>query len=419
MKKSELTKISELNSRITLNKNKRLIENIKKPTLNQVLQMETNKKYKPDDKVMTFEDDLIDNHHSNNNVNSYNNNNDINNIDNIIDSNENNFENVDDSIENNVDNEDDYLEENKDTNLLCSNLMTKVMLTTGDNNITEDDLDDGMAYDCDNENNSSDEPQQIIQTLIPAFSIVTDCEDILKSIVQFQLPADNLQKINPNDDNSITKGDFAREFDSILKQNAISSSGETDLFNFMLKHFKQYDLPVKLTRNKKMYESILKKYKEPGVEYKSYDICRDGCCVYVGMLSDAKECPICKNNRYRDTISGLEKTAYKRLYYKPIIPLICLLLAQPGFLIALNYKYQFGSEKNRKDFKFTDISDGITYKKNLDAMNLNYNRKYSNRVDVINVPILFSEFFDGVQIRTTKVSLLFIYYHVQWQIIGH
>ena len=112
MKKSELTKISELSSRITLNKNKRLIENIKKPTLNQVLQMETNKKYKPDDKVMTFEDDLIDNHHSNNNVNSYNNSNN-NNIDNIIDnyfkvnkniSHENNFENVDDSIENNVDN---------------------------------------------------------------------------------------------------------------------------------------------------------------------------------------------------------------------------------------------------------------------------------------------------------------------------
>ena len=51
-----------------------------------------------------------------------------------------------------------------------------------------------MAYDCDNENNSSDEPQQIIQPIIPAFSIATECEDILKSIEQFQLPANNLQK---------------------------------------------------------------------------------------------------------------------------------------------------------------------------------------------------------------------------------
>ena len=52
MKRSELTKISVLNSRFSLNKNKRLIENNKKPTLNQVLQMETNKTYKPDDKLI-------------------------------------------------------------------------------------------------------------------------------------------------------------------------------------------------------------------------------------------------------------------------------------------------------------------------------------------------------------------------------
>jgi hypothetical protein len=266
----------------------------------------------------------------------------------------------------------------------------------------------------------------IIERYKPAaFSIVTDSLEIVKHVETFKFPKDNLNLLHKGGE--FLKGDFARDTNAFIKRNALSSKQEAEMFYLLKKYFKGSDLPMELSKKKNNYISVLNDYSEPLNSFKRYDICKNGCCVFVGEVADAMICPICKEFRYRKNKQSVNNfnnnknvtkgmIAYKQLNYRPIIPLFCFLLSQPGFLIAFNYEYVYGDYTTQNSYKYTDISQGIVYNQHLEEMKENFELKCKDDLqNIINIPILLSEFYDGVMISKRKVShflffLLIIYY---------
>jgi hypothetical protein len=161
---------------------------------------------------------------------------------------------------------------------------------------------------------------------------------------------------------------------------------------------------MNFSNRKKNYISTIHKYSEPQYLFKSFDVCRNSCCVFVGELSNNIDCPKCNEYRYlQNNNKTNSKTAALHLYYKPIIPLLHYLLSQPGFLIALNYEYTYVNPNSNKNYKYTDVFNGSNYKFHMNAMEENYKKNCNPNDNIINVPILFSEFYDGVQFHKKKV----------------
>jgi hypothetical protein len=239
------------------------------------------------------------------------------------------------------------------------------------NNAADAILDVSSVLSHDLEENVDD--QQAINN-IPFYSILEDLENMVQDLAHYRLPTDNLEKLYPT--TNLTKGEFARDIASVFKRNLISAKGEAEIFGVLHKHFSQIaNLPMTFSTRKKVYVSTINKYSEPQYLFKSFDICRNSCCVFVGELSNSIQCPECNESRYLQNNNKTDsKTAALHLYYKPIIPLLLYLLSQPDFLIALNYKYVYENPNSDKDYKYTDISNGSNYILHMKSMEENYKK---------------------------------------------
>jgi hypothetical protein len=237
------------------------------------------------------------------------------------------------------------------------------------------------------------------------FSIVEESLQMVNDMQGYKYPSDNFTPLQMG--NEFLKGDFARATNDFIKRFGVPPKQEADLFYLLRKYLVGFNLPINFTKAKKKYVSALNDYSEPLTTFKRYDICIRGCCVFVAENKDADKCPICNAYRYRinksnnnNHINNTIKTAFKQLNYRPIIPLFYFLLSQPGFIIAINYEYKYGDEYTHSTYKYTDVSQGRNYQHHLQEMNYNFREKYNQSTEIINVPLLLSEFYDGVM--TTK-----------------
>jgi hypothetical protein len=99
----------------------------------------------------------------------------------------------------------------------------------------------------------------------------------------------------------------------------------------------------------------------------------------------------------------------QRIYYRPILPLIALLLKTEGFLLALNYGYS----ELHKSYQYGDLSVSSNIQKHLQTMRMTYTDKLQdlqeegqefNNENYVFVPILLSKSYDGVQVYSSKHS---------------
>jgi hypothetical protein len=100
----------------------------------------------------------------------------------------------------------------------------------------------------------------------------------------------------------------------------------------------------------------------------------------------------------------------QRIYYRPILPLIALLLKTEGFLLALNYSYSQFNENH----SYGDLSVSINIQQHLETMRMTYTAKIQvlqqeqgqefNNENYVFVPILFNKNYDGVQVYSSKHS---------------
>jgi hypothetical protein len=330
-------------------------------------------------------------------------------------------EKIEDDKNSYKDNDEKYEEENyKDSNESDQSDDESVLDILNDDYKQIDFLEDEIknenevssVHDDDDDNNIDllEEIKNLqLNDFIPTkFSILEESLKLVDEMQSYKYPLDNLNLLHET--STFTKGEFARDTCAFIKRNNISPKAEAELFNLLRKYLVGFDLPIKLTKKKKNYCSVLNDYSEPINTFKRYDICKNGCCIFVGDLIKHVQCPSCKQLRYRknNTIKKCQgQVAIKQLNYRPIIPLFCFLLAQPGFLAAINYSYKYGDDNTHNLYNYTDVCQGKNYKHNLKQMDANFKRKCDKLKNVINVPILLSEFYDGVQTSKKKVSYIF------------
>ena len=167
-------------------------------------------------------------------------------------------------------------------------------------------------------------------------------------------------------------------------------------------------------------ESDLKAYSEKTTRYIKVDQCNKNCCVYVGENKELFSCPKCNDYRYRpcantfcpqkgsQSCNHLRKqgTAYKHLFYRPLLMLIADLLRTKHFITALHYMRSSSSDLYKDSY--SDFMDGDVAKENLTSMDSNFiawkEKNEKVRSGSVPVNLLLSEFYDGGQLFKSIVT---------------
>ena len=236
-----------------------------------------------------------------------------------------------------------------------------------------------------------------------------------------------------------SKGEVVRDWNSIRNKHLLTANAETDILNWLYNvagH--KLNLPVSLNKegHKRLQKQIVgltsdednditnlnvisktKNYVRKGSRWIDFHQCQNDCCVYVGRLSEQFVCPVtsCRLPRFRPCsrsscarkgkddcahlISARDGVAYKRLYYRLLIPLIADLVNTEYFVTALHYRNEctYPGQENY----YTEFLDGDVAKEHLDSMDKNYNAwRNENATNSNSVPVnlLLSQFYDGGQL---------------------
>jgi hypothetical protein len=253
------------------------------------------------------------------------------------------------------------------------------------------------------------------------FNILEFSNRINLKVLQQQPPRDDEDPLMEGSDS--TKGEFCRDIQAFLTVNNIGASkvAKDAVIKMLHKHIPALNLPIYLNRRKNQCQE-LDRYVGSDLRNLSFDCCKSGCTVFVGKFADLDHCANikCNSSRYLPCAkepcksrpnqlcnhSKKDRVAVQKLYYRPIIPLIAMLLKTEGFLIALQYEYvqHIGQQ-------FGDLSDGSNIKKHLKEMKEDIFEEYFTvndafqQQDYVFVPLLFGKKnYDGVQVYSSRHS---------------
>ena len=151
-----------------------------------------------------------------------------------------------------------------------------------------------------------------------------------------------------------------------------------------------------------------------------FDQCQHDCYVYAGSSnSNNFNCPTCKTARFQPCSRSFCKgqgtescdhlltdgVALKKLWYRPILLLIMDLLSTQHFLTALNYDRK---QIHGDSLYYSDFMDGAVPTQQLKEMQLNFKthmeKKTTSSQTTKSVILLFSEFYDGVQLFKSRYN---------------
>jgi hypothetical protein len=254
-----------------------------------------------------------------------------------------------------------------------------------------------------------------------SFNIMEISRRITDEILDFSLPEDDKNPLQR--ESNITKGDFCRDLHGWLTAHGLGASKEAkdSIVKLLFKNFKEVELPLVQNRNKNFSQN-LDAYAGKDLRHLSFHCCKSGCAVYEGVDKDCQSCGECGEARYhpctkepcaskttRTACNHKGRIAVQNIYYRPILPLIALLLKTKGFLLALNYVY---SQPN-PSILYGDLSLSINIQNHLRVMKIRYEERLNelqeqgqevNNENYVFVPILFSKSYDGVQVYSSKQS---------------
>jgi len=293
------------------------------------------------------------------------------------------------------------------------------------NKFTDDDNIDN--YDTDSDYNGS-------------FHLKYNLNNIVKT-----MEINNSKKINNNnkftnknhqqmlfkeDTNTSTVLDLFTFIKSIIAEYGCSLKMERDLFHGIRKYALSSDSPFH-----NFFVSNTEWNEISDIHTAKFDVCADcGGTVFVGDMDYKKQCnkcnsqryhpcSICLNKRNNNNIINVEckhkkRTSRKVIHYNYIIPSIMLLIQKDGFHnCCINYddgfyKYNNGGSYNKESSFIRDTSDGKAYMIAMDQINTQFEKFKSNKTlingyvideNTVQVKLLLSLFYDGVQVYKSKV----------------
>jgi hypothetical protein len=269
-----------------------------------------------------------------------------------------------------------------------------------------------------------------IDKLITPF-VSTDNLKIIKTInfnpkVDIRMELANIMRrrtIFPVDDdvpvllNCTSKGSFARDFKKVAVLEKINLQSQEKILELLKKSFPSANLPIHTSYNGKVISDIDKYCRDADNRTIKFDICpKRGCTVFQGVHINRLKCAngSCNAHRYRDCKlyscrgksyedcrhNPKNKIAYKSIGYRPLLPLICMLLQFENFINLLKFKF----EKPKVNVKYYDISDGEQYIVHMKQMEDNFKRRYNNEDNVKMINIILAQGYDGIQIFKKKYA---------------
>lgn len=226
------------------------------------------------------------------------------------------------------------------------------------------------------------------------------------------LPHDDTTELLPFSDTATTKGEFARDFRRICLSHGISGAAEEDLLvNAFHKHFPSIcaNLPVRETQRGRIVSAV-DSYQLPSDRDTWFQICPNSCCVYVGTLQYARQCPECDAPRFRACkVSACKKRknctcridsrkALKSMNYRPLIPLLKRLVSKESFRKALQFQLPQRAEGTVSDLLHAQVPNQA-----LQAMHQKYAAEHPDG-SATEISLLLSEFYDGAQVFKRRYS---------------
>jgi hypothetical protein len=208
-----------------------------------------------------------------------------------------------------------------------------------------------------------------------------------------------------------TKEQVAHKLNHFTTNNTLTNKCTNELLGLLLDIAPNLPWPVRniKNRNYKTLDFIPQDYR-----LLEFDVCssRQHCCAFVGEYYDNTNCKICGTDRYKKCWVCNKKncsnykhfkyrTAFARVWYRPLYSLIYDLLHFKNFLMAINYKC---ADYDEKKYFRSDVRTGSNYKKHQQEMEKVFKNKYRNNEPITMINLLISEFYDGCQLFKTRVS---------------
>ena len=246
---------------------------------------------------------------------------------------------------------------------------------------------------------------------------------------------DGIQNINDNiplyPGSKNTMKQCAVNLRNIASKHKLSVDAELDMLVFLKELLPNTaNLPLHQTKNG-MYKSdmdtcLSQENIMRGVI--DFDICPNGCTVFVGDESLKQECSSCTENRYttckqctrlnngnfiiNDVCQHNSRIALKQITYRCILPIIISLIVNPTFIQLINFKhYNYLNGDVVSNDYICDVGDSVAYKEAMNEMMAYFDQSKVEKSTIngvvidsstIHVPLLFSIFYDGVQLFKTK-----------------
>lgn len=261
---------------------------------------------------------------------------------------------------------------------------------------------------------------------------------LIETYQQFKKPVDGSYPIDPRRPHtSCSKAVLAYKIQQFVDSESLSLQTANNLaFLFTeILDVENFNLPMKsqyIASNNTLYSQLLR-YCMPRTQSFSFSQCpQDNCMVFVGDYSNEKICNSCKAYRFtpckrtvckeRDTRKESlcfhnDRISIKNIHYRSIIFIIRTLLdTDDNYVNYLNYKFLHpqartpnGNSVRQDEYRYHDIQDGETARENLSQMNTRFKqfkeemRKKHPNINFIEVSLLLSYFYDGVQLFKRKV----------------
>lgn len=231
------------------------------------------------------------------------------------------------------------------------------------------------------------------------FDILSYVYPQVEEIKAYTAPLDDNTSLNVP--HGLTKGEFARRLQGIYDAHSLHEQVQSEINSVVVDAFESTsNLPFcRSIRSRKdgskKVVSLLGYHNAPKPRILSFDICPLGHTVFVGNNNDLTACPVCNSTR-----EGNHK-----INYRCLIPLLVRLLQKDLFHLAINYHNEDSNGKC-----IADLKDGCAVKKAFEDMEENFLSKYWNgavegeTTTPINVPLILSMGWDGLQAYSTKVA---------------
>ena len=255
------------------------------------------------------------------------------------------------------------------------------------------------------------------KSAVADFNIMTYVDEGLAKLRYFAYPEDADEPIN--DTSGLTKKQFAQSIQKVYDMNGVDLSCRKDLDNLIYNAFAENsNLPYRSSRKRKADGKIngipiYDKYSLPKSDILSFDVCVNGCMVYVGVNAKHDTCSVCKEERCHrkenlkrnaNNNNMEEGKAKCQINYRCFIPVVTRLLHYPNFIEALN----FHNEDICDDY-LTDVTDGTNVSSAIIDMKEVYANYVSNlndgEVAPIHIGLVLSFNWDGMQQFKTKSSV--------------